>query len=397
MFVRSIPHTYMHDSPFLHTLSAGQSLFRQGDSASCAYIIESGRIEISRSIGDASEILAILGPGDIVGEMALIEDLPRSANGTAIEPTTLRVLTRDYLQERVQQADPLLRHLLRRMSRRLRGNAPGPVHDRDHSQAVSQLQIAHDVQAGLERGEFSIHLQPVVRLGSDVVVGYEGLIRWTRPGYGAVPPSDFIPLAEQSNLILDIGRWTFQESCAHLQKLDRCGTASRDLFVAINLSARQFTDPGLFHTIDKCLREYGTDPRRIKLEVTEGILIQNFDRALSVLQRCREMGFQLALDDFGTGYSSLSYLSRLPVHMLKIDRAFVKDVATSSTARKVVQSVAGLGNALGLTVLAEGIENREDADELALLGVELGQGYLYGKAQPLDHALHQLDIEFAAA
>lgn len=393
------------DGRYSQTLRAHQTLFREGETGDCAYIIESGRIEISRRLNGADHVLAVLGPGEIVGEMALIEDQPRSATAVALEPTVLRTLTREYLQERLQQSDPLLRHLLRRMSRQVRnplGTPSGnPVinDDKDRNQAVARLHIAQAIQVGLDQGEFELHLQPVVHLCGGAPAGFEGLIRWNRPGFGYVPPSEFIPLAEESNLIMDIGSWTFDAACAHLRRLDSEGArhASQKLFIAVNVSARQFTDPRLFDVIEQALQKHGVEPQRLKLEITESALIQNFELAVSVLHRCRDMGFQLALDDFGTGYSSLSYLSRFPVHMLKIDRAFIKDVTTNASGQTIVHAIAGLGSALGMQVLGEGIESAEDAGMLESLGVGYGQGYHYGKAQSLERTLRYLDESPLAA
>lgn len=391
--------TAPHDSRYHQSLGTGQSLFREGDPGDCAYIIESGRVEISRRLNDTDHVLATLGLGEIVGEMALIEDQPRSATAMALEPTVLRTVTREYLQERLQQSDPLLRHLLRRMSRQVRNQlgarSSSPVinDDKDRNQAVARLQIAQAIQVGLDQGEFELHLQPVVHLCGSEPAGFEGLIRWNRPGVGYVPPSEFIPLAEESDLIMAIGRWTFDAACAHLRRLDSEGArhVSQKLFIAVNVSARQFTDPRLFDAIEKALHKHGVAPQRLKLEITESALIQNFEVAVSALNRCRDMGFQLALDDFGTGYSSLSYLSRFPVHMLKIDRAFITDLATNASGQKIVHAIAGLGNTLGMSVLGEGVENAEDADMLESLGVGYGQGYHYGKAQPVERALRYLD------
>lgn len=388
-----------HDSRYHQSLGIGQRLFSEGDPGHCAYIIESGRLEISRRLNDTDHVLAVLGPGDIVGEMALIEDQPRSATAVALEPVSLRTLTREYLQERLQQSDPLLRHLLRRMSRHVRNqlrphsNTPATNDDSDRTQAVARLHIAQAIQVGLDQGEFELHLQPVVHLCGGAPAGFEGLIRWNRPGFGYVPPAEFIPLAEESNLIMEIGGWTFDAACAHLRRLDTEGArhASQKLFIAVNVSARQFTDPRLFEVIENALQKHGVEPQRLKLEITESALIQNFDLAVSVLRRCRAMGFQLALDDFGTGYSSLSYLSRFPVDMLKIDRAFIKDVITNDSGQKIVHAIAGLGTALGMSVLGEGIESAEDAGMLESLGVGYGQGYHYGKAQSVERTLHYLD------
>ncbi|MEK6805586.1 MAG: EAL domain-containing protein [Pseudomonadota bacterium] len=390
-------------SRYKQALNVGEVLFRQGETGTCAYVIETGSVQISNLWDGQEQVIAVLQAGDIVGEMALIDDLPRSATAVALTAAQLRVVTREYLADRIHHSDPLLRHVLRRVIQRLRtslfpGALPGgqPAeerireieHDEDRRQAMDRLHMAQDIQQALDRNEFELHLQPIVRLVRAVPIGFEALIRWKHPRIGYIPPTDFIALAEESDLILDIGRWTFDTACTLLQRLDEVaypGTPD-PLFVAVNLSGHQFTDPQLFNVIERSLAQHRIDPRRLKLEVTETTLIHNFDVAVSVLERFRVLGFKLALDDFGTGYSSLSYLNRFPVDTLKIDRAFVKEVVKDPFTQKIVRAVAGLGRDLGMTVLAEGVETEADASMLISLGVEFGQGYLYGKAMPVEQA-----------
>ena len=394
------------DGRYSQMLRAHQTLFREGESGVYAYIIESGRIQISCTKEGVEQVIAALSPGDIVGEMALIDDQPRSATATALEPTQLKVITRDYLADRISHSDPLLRHVLRRLIQRLRSTLPthatdDPVlqaaasvveADQDRVNAVKRLDMAQAIQRGLEQNEFELHLQPIIYLPNGSPTGFEALIRWNRPGVGYVSPMDFIPLAEESDLIMDIGRWTFDTACAHIQRLDAAVPLhdSRSLFVAINLSGRQFTDPRLFKMVESVLQKCRIEPKRLKLEVTETVLIQNFDVAAKVLAHLRALGCQLALDDFGTGYSSLSYLNRFPVDMLKIDRAFVKEVVGSTATQKIVRAIANLGRDLDMAVLAEGIETADDAAMLSSLGVVYGQGYLFGKAMTVERAVGYL-------
>ncbi|MBI2383027.1 MAG: EAL domain-containing protein [Gammaproteobacteria bacterium] len=400
----------MSDDRFRRAVKAGESVFQEGEAGACAYVIESGLIEIWKNPGGRRGVVATLEPGDIFGEMALIDDLPRSASATAVEPATLIVITREYLSDRVQESDPLMRHLMRVIIKRLRaalaaGRFPGeppkpvaivgaaePSATDDRRVALERLDLVQAMQKGLEDGEFELHLQPIVRLPFGTPAGFEALIRWNRPGRGYVPPMEFIPVAEQSDLITKIGHWTIATACAHLHRFDDICEDSglSPLFVGVNLSGRQFRDPQLFDVIAQALTANGILPERLKLEVTETLLIHNFDLAVSVLNRCKQIGLKLALDDFGTGYSSLSYLNRFPVDMLKIDRAFVKEVAKSDSTRKIVRAIAALGSDLGMDVLAEGMETGMEAEILSSLGVQYGQGWFFSKAITLDRALNYI-------
>ncbi|MGI4796734.1 MAG: EAL domain-containing protein [Janthinobacterium lividum] len=235
--------------------------------------------------------------------------------------------------------------------------------------------------AALQRGEFELHLQPIVRLADGKIKGFEALARWQRPGCGMVMPSDFIPVLEDTKLIVPFGAWLVREACRILREWQCQYPAAEWLSLNINLSARQFEDPFLFETVCSLVEDAGLQPSCLRLEVTESLMMRDAVHVAEVLRRFADLGFGVSLDDFGTGYSSLGYLQALPVDSLKIDRCFVTGLETEGGSLRIVRAILGLAASLGLSVVAEGIENAEQAALLTRLGCSHGQGYHF--ARPL--------------
>ncbi|NKN31947.1 putative bifunctional diguanylate cyclase/phosphodiesterase [Marichromatium bheemlicum] len=236
------------------------------------------------------------------------------------------------------------------------------------------LELERALHGALEREEFHLHYQPQLELDSGRVVAVEALLRWRHPRWGELSPARFVPLLESLGLIQPVGAWVLEQAC-------RQCVAWRDLGlgVAVNLSARQFLDPGLFGLIERVLGETGVDPGRVELEITERLAMQEPEAAVELLGRCRALGLKVAIDDFGIGYSSLEYLQHFPLDVLKIDRAFVATVTRGRRARAIVRAITVMGQSLGLTVIAEGIETQRQYDFVEALGVDQGQGYLIGR------------------
>jgi EAL domain-containing protein (putative c-di-GMP-specific phosphodiesterase class I) len=208
------------------------------------------------------------------------------------------------------------------------------------------------------------------------VKGFEALTRWHCPKRGMVPPSEFIPLAEESSLILSLGEWVLREACREAASWER------PLSIAVNVSPIQFRHGDLQRLIHSILLETGLAPHRLELEITEGVLIDDFTRAIAMLRRIKAMGVRIAMDDFGTGYSSLSYLQKFPFDKIKIDRSFISDIGTSQHSVAIVHAVIGIGRSLKIPIIAEGVETKAQHDFLAKEGCNEVQGYLTGK--PLD-------------
>jgi diguanylate cyclase len=232
-----------------------------------------------------------------------------------------------------------------------------------------------DLRQALAKGELSLVFQPLLDLASGGIKSCEALLRWDHPVHGVLQPLDFIPLAEETGQIRQIGEWVIREGCRQAARWPD------DIAVAVNLSAAQFHDPNLVGAIEAALAETGLDPQRLELEVTETVLISEMDKALTVLTDLRRMGVRIALDDFGTGYSSLSYLRKLPFDKIKIDRSFVRDLSTHAESQAIVGALIGLAGELGVGVTAEGVETEGQLSQLRASGCEEAQGFLISHPQ----------------
>jgi diguanylate cyclase (GGDEF)-like protein len=250
------------------------------------------------------------------------------------------------------------------------------------ARAVDRFDTEVALRRALARSEFRVHYQPLVQFDTSEVIGFEALVRWEHPERGLVPPLDFLPLAEETGLIVPIGAWVLREACAQAARWAVESSGQPALSVSVNLSARQLADPALVETIDSALRDAELDPSLLVLEITETVLMEDRERAVAVLRSLTDRGVQIGIDDFGTGHSSLGYLKTLPVHALKIDRSFVDGLGTEPEDSAIVAAVVHLGHALGLTVTAEGIETPVQLSELQALGCDLGQGYYFARPQP---------------
>jgi len=246
-----------------------------------------------------------------------------------------------------------------------------------NDRAVSYFNLERDLRRALERGEFVLHYQPIVTLPGGEVTGAEALVRWRRESGELVSPADFIPVAEESGLIVPLGAWVLKAAVAQALEWNRNG--HRRLSVAVNLSARQFRDPKLVDMVRDTLLETGLDPRLLKLEITESTVMHNAEEAIAALRALKEIGVSLSVDDFGTGYSSLSYLKRLPLDSLKIDRSFVRDIPGDRDDMAITRAVIDLAHSLELEVIAEGVENEQQLKFLIARGCDHAQGYLFGK------------------
>jgi len=238
----------------------------------------------------------------------------------------------------------------------------------------------HSLHRALERCELLLHYQPVVELGGGSTVGVEALIRWDHPDQGLVAPGRFIPVAEESGLIIPIGAWVLEEACQQLRHWQRGTDVGGS--VEVNLSARQIDDPGIVATIEEILERTGLPAGHLTLEITESALMRDAAAALIVLRALKGLGVLLAIDDFGTGYSSLSYLQRFPLDILKVDRMFVHELESDTGGREIVSAVVSLAHALGLEVVAEGVETEQQLEILRALECDYAQGFLFSRPVP---------------
>ena len=254
--------------------------------------------------------------------------------------------------------------------------------------AIERMELESDLRLAITRDELQLHYQPIVSLDSRRILGWEALLRWHHPERGMIPPVAFIPVAEETGLIVPIGRWVLQTACREARHwLDFDG---KPRTMSVNVSARQFHDPGLVDDIAQVIQSTGVPPHCLKLEITESAVMHDAEAACRTLQQMKQLGIQIAIDDFGTGYSSLSYLKRFPVDTLKIDRSFVDGLGHDAQDTAIVRSVVALAKTLELSVTAEGVETPSQEAQLRLLGCDFGQGYLFGRPTPASAAHAQL-------
>jgi len=386
---------------YRRVLKEGEWLFKEGDAGDTAFVIENGLLEICREEDGKTEHIAQLGPGELIGEMTLIDKLPRSASAFARQPTRLRVLTGEHLSQKLADADPLLRLLLKMILQRYRSVTHGEQasqeeQKKDRAAVIKRIEIEHELEQALEREEFVLYFQPIVNLGSFTMAGFEALVRWVSPTRGFVPPGEFIPIVEESHLIHPVGRWILRKGCEVLKRLAAVSSAHGEpIFMNVNLSGKQLATPDYFDEIKEAIEISGIDPSQLKLEITESLLMNNLDIATDLLDKCRDLGVRIALDDFGTGYSSLGYLRRLPVNTIKVDRSFVKPILEDVGSGKILRAISALAHSLGMDLVAEGIETQDQAYAIAALGFEYGQGFLFSKAVPEPQAAELLRRDWA--
>ncbi|HEX2270834.1 MAG TPA: EAL domain-containing protein [Pyrinomonadaceae bacterium] len=259
------------------------------------------------------------------------------------------------------------------------GKARYELFDHDmHARAVSRLQLESDLRQAVEKNEFLVFYQPIVCLQTGRLAGFEALVRWNHPRRGLVSPADFIPVAEETGLIVPISEWVMAEACARVREWQIASPSHRSLSLSVNLSARQVAQANILDKIKEALDNSKLPPHCLKLEITESVVMENAEAAAMMFKQLRSLGVQLSIDDFGTGYSSLSYLHRFPLNYLKIDRSFVTRLTTEND-NAIVRTISTLARNLGMEVIAEGIETEEQYRQLRMLGCEYGQGYLFSQ------------------
>ncbi|MDQ1591564.1 MAG: hypothetical protein QOG71_2191 [Pyrinomonadaceae bacterium] len=263
------------------------------------------------------------------------------------------------------------------------GKARHEVFDQNmHARVVALLRLENDLRRAVERNEFRLQYQPIVALDTGRVSGFEALARWQHPELGLIPPKDFIPVAEETGVIVELGQWVMEEACRQMRGWQLISPQHSQLKLSVNLSSRHFVQPDLYERIEQVLAETGLAPHSLQLEITESVLMENAHTIVPLLSRLRELGVELAIDDFGTGYSSLSYLSRLkPIHTLKIDRSFISMGGDDHENSEIVRTIIMLAKNMGKDVVAEGIETCEQLARLRTLNCAYGQGYLFSRPQ----------------
>jgi len=251
-----------------------------------------------------------------------------------------------------------------------------------HADALARLQLETDLRHAVQREEFVAHYQPVISLETGEIAGFEALIRWKHPERGLVPPNDFIPLAEETGMILPMGQWILAEACKQVAGWQQAFPRAEPLSIGVNLSVKQFAQPDLREHIADIVRTTGVLPNTLKLEITESVIAGNPDHAITVLDGLKTIGIEIYMDDFGTGYSSLSYLTHLPIDCIKIDRSFVSQMEIKDRHFQLVRTILTLARTVNLRAVAEGVESTPQLLALRKLGCEFGQGYLFSRPLP---------------
>jgi len=295
--------------------------------------------------------------------------------------------------------DDLLRHAdLAMYTAKARGKGRIEFFEpRMHQVVVQRLELKADLREAIAAGQFELHYQPIVDLRGGRLVGLEALVRWRHPQRGLVAPADFIPAAEESGLIIPLGRFVLETACRQMRDWEAQGLAAERLSLCVNVSTLQLQDPGFTAMLAAVLAESRFEARRLTLEITESALMDDIDASAATLLNLKTLGLRLAIDDFGTGYSSLSYLERLPIDVLKIDRSFIAALRRGHEVPVLVRSIVKLGQTLRMEVLAEGIEREEQLVRLRELGCRLGQGFYFSPPVPASGAADILSQRWPTA
>jgi diguanylate cyclase len=376
-------------------------LFRQGDPPTSAFLIEEGQMEVVLESNGADQVIAVRGPGDIIGEMAIVDRSPRCASVRAIDECVVLPITAVQLERRIAGADPVVRMVLNVVLNRFRatlsnrGDRLATVvgsHVRQDpfvaDAAAAELRMECDIDDALNCDEIEPHYQPIIRLSDGKLVGFEALARWRHPARGFIPPFVFVPIMEANgrsgDLALHCMRCISRDlpvlingAFSNIQNVDR-------LHVNLNVSAQNLGDERLIERLAEIADQAGISTGDIHLELTETGLVHNPDGAPSVLHKACSRGFIVAIDDFGTGYSTMASLRNTPASTLKIDRSFVQGLGEGGTNLPIVRNMLLLARSLGMSVVAEGIETAADASMLQKLGCDFGQGYVFGRPQPIE-------------
>ena len=382
--------------PTKKAFKSGEVIMRQGDPGESAYIIESGRVEILVTGRNGKvQNVGTRGPGTMIGEMALVDNAPRTATVQAVENCVLLEITKEDFSNRLQKADPILRMTSQVILTRYRdtltraeisNESSGwpPVEAQEltyagQTDAIESVKIANDFRTALEKKQLALHYQPIIDLQKGKVSGFEALMRWNHPERGYISPGLFIPIAEQSGLIVDASRWALREACMALKRIESRAGFSNELSMSVNFSSTDFASEDFIDTIYTTISETDVDPNFVHLEITERLLMGQPDNAKDTLLMCRKAGIGISIDDFGTGYSSLSYLHYFPIDTLKIDQSFIRDMQKNESSMELVKSIIALGKNMKMHVIAEGVESKDEAKVLRDLGCDLAQGYYFAK------------------
>lgn len=369
----------------------------QGEMGTCAYFIQEGRVKIVVEKADGSFLdMGTRGPGSIIGEMAIVDNQPRSATIQSIENCILLEITKEDFARSVKGANPIVRlisqvilmryrDILRRSQTLIEDDAecPSPEDSErayaEQTNVVESIKLANEFKVAIAGQQLILHYQPIYSISTRQVLGFEALMRWQHPKRGLVQPDEFIPMAEDSGLIIEASRWALGEVCEMLARLDALRPDLKGLYVSVNFSATDFEESNFIEAFSMILERNNTLAKRIHIEITERLLLKKPKNVKETLDNCRKLGMKVVIDDFGTGYSSLSYLHQYPIDSLKIDRSFVHNMRSDKAVLGLVKSILTLRENMNIDIVAEGVEELEEAQLLAQLNCDSAQGYYFSR------------------
>ncbi len=360
----------------------GEIIFFQGDESDCAYLIEYGKVDIF--IED--ETFDTLVVGDLFGEMGVLDQKPRSTSARAATDVALLAVRSNQITERLQQSDPIVKAMVRVLLKRFRSLLPSDesfsgdllfseVESVVEDIGLNKIKLESELRGAIERGEIQTVYQPINDIATGEIAGFEALSRWEHPVKGVISPFEFITLAEETDLIVDVGRLVFERACRLLSQLPA------SYFININVSAKQLDNDLFWEAVVAMMKSQGVAHHRLKLEITETLVVDH-EQARNWINKCRKLGFPICADDFGTGHSGMEQLVSLDYDVLKVDQVFIRNMFENKKYATVLQSIARIAHDLDMKLVAEGVETESQLQTLKLLGFNFGQGYFFGK--PMD-------------
>lgn len=377
-----------------------QCVFKVGEAAHCAYIIESGFIGLYAK-NKQDEQIAKLGKGELLGEMGVIDETNRAVSAYAETDLELLVIDREQITKRLENSDPIIRGVMEVLLRRIRNM----LHDNSFegklsykantivTEGMHKIRFEKELFRAIENNEIINVYQPMVNLENGSIAGFEALSRWNHPEKGMVSPFEFVTLAEESDVIITMGLKIFNKACEKLAAFQkRRGEIKSNLpplFMSINVSAAQLTSKDFLKEIKLITETHKIDPKNIKIEITESLVV-DYLQVQGWIDDCHALGFKLSLDDFGTGYSGFQHLLELDFHTIKIDQAFVMSMKTNRKSLLMLEIICDMAKRMNMSIVAEGIEDLESANSLSEMGVNYGQGYYFFKPMSPEKILQVL-------
>ncbi len=378
------------------TFKVGEVIMRQGDLGKNAFIIESGKVDIQIEKSSGEQVtVGTRGAGSIIGEMSLIDNAPRTATITAIEECALLEITEDDFTRRLENSDPVLRMVIQVILTRYRDTLtradfnqnesnmlPAELIEKkyiEQTDAFDTIRIANEFKEALDKGDIKLHYQPIINLQTGDVYGFEALMRWFHPEKGFISPGVFIPIIEDGGQIVEASKWAFKESCSALKRIQGATGYHKKLNMSVNFSSTDFSSDDFIDNIYNTISETDVCAEQIHLEITERLLMSQPQQAKETLNMCRKAGMGISIDDFGTGYSSLSYLHSFPINTLKIDQSFIRDMHKKESSLELVRSIISLGKNMNMAIIAEGVEELDEAILLKSMGCDYAQGYYFAR------------------